>query len=77
MSTTLHSTMTQTMKNSFHLDAPAWESPGWKGGSRPPRVGLFVPCYIDQLFPRIAFATLHISRQCGVHNAESWTRQLR
>jgi L-lactate dehydrogenase complex protein LldE len=27
---------------------------------------LFVPCYIDQLYPRVALATLHILEQCGV-----------
>src|SRR5262245_50612249 len=50
----------ELMKNTFHLDNPAWK-PGTK-----PRVGLFVPCYIDQLYPRIAFATVHILNQCGV-----------
>jgi L-lactate dehydrogenase complex protein LldE len=48
------------MNNTFHLENPAW------AGRPTPRVGLFVPCYIDQLFPRIAFATVHILKQCGV-----------
>ncbi|MCH2170234.1 (Fe-S)-binding protein [Myxococcota bacterium] len=30
------------------------------------RVGLFVPCYIDQLYPRVGFATLRVLEGCGL-----------
>jgi L-lactate dehydrogenase complex protein LldE len=30
-----------------------------------PRVGLFVPCYVDQLFPDVAFATLELLERYG------------
>jgi L-lactate dehydrogenase complex protein LldE len=30
------------------------------------RVGLFIPCYIDQLYPQVGMATLQILQQCGV-----------
>lgn len=30
------------------------------------RVGLFVPCYIDQFFPDVAWATIEVLRQFGV-----------
>ncbi len=30
-----------------------------------PRVGLFIPCYIDQLYPRVGLATLEILERCG------------
>jgi L-lactate dehydrogenase complex protein LldE len=35
-------------------------------GARPPRVGLFVPCYIDQLYPHVGLATVDLLEQCGV-----------
>jgi L-lactate dehydrogenase complex protein LldE len=35
-------------------------------GTPPPRVGLFIPCYIDQLYPQVGLATLEILEQCGV-----------
>jgi L-lactate dehydrogenase complex protein LldE len=35
----------------------------------PPRVGLFIPCYIDQLYPRVGMATLELLEQCGVRVA--------
>lgn len=31
-----------------------------------PRVGLFIPCYIDQLYPQVALAALHVLRQLGL-----------
>ncbi len=31
-----------------------------------PRVGLFIPCYVDQLYPRVGMATVEILEQCGV-----------
>jgi L-lactate dehydrogenase complex protein LldE len=34
--------------------------------SRRPRVGLFIPCYIDQLYPRVGMATLEILESCGM-----------
>lgn len=30
-----------------------------------PRVGLFVPCYVDQLYPQVAMATLELLEQFG------------
>lgn len=51
---------TKAMNNVFHLNSPAWS------GGKKPRVGLFIPCYIDQLFPQIGLATLHILKQCGL-----------
>ncbi len=30
------------------------------------RVGLFVPCYVDQLTPRVGLATLEVLARCGV-----------
>lgn len=30
-----------------------------------PTVGLFVPCYLDQLYPEVGLATLHVLRQAG------------
>ena len=33
---------------------------------RPLRVGLFIPCYIDQFYPRVGLATLEVLRQCAV-----------
>lgn len=29
-------------------------------------VGLFVPCYVDQLYPEVGWATLQVLRRCGV-----------
>jgi L-lactate dehydrogenase complex protein LldE len=31
-----------------------------------PRVGLFIPCYIDQLYPQVGLATLEVLERCGV-----------
>jgi L-lactate dehydrogenase complex protein LldE len=31
-----------------------------------PKVGLFVPCYIDQLYPQVGIATLRVLRQLGL-----------
>ena len=31
------------------------------------RVALFVPCYIDQLYPHVAIATLELLEKCGCH----------
>ena len=33
---------------------------------RTPRVGLFIPCYVDQLYPRVGMATVEVLEQCGV-----------
>src|SRR5262245_23070769 len=30
------------------------------------RVGLFIPCYIDQLYPQVGLATVEVLRRCGV-----------
>src|SRR5262245_50099096 len=30
------------------------------------RVGLFIPCYIDQLYPHVGLATLEILEACGL-----------
>jgi L-lactate dehydrogenase complex protein LldE len=30
------------------------------------RVALFVPCYIDQFYPQVAWATLRVLQRCGV-----------
>ena len=29
-------------------------------------VGLFIPCYVDQLYPRVAIATLQLLEKLGV-----------
>ena len=47
------------MPNRFHV------RPAWPPGRRP-RVGLFIPCYIDQFYPRVGMATVEILEQCGV-----------
>lgn len=31
-----------------------------------PRVGLFIPCYIDQLYPEVGLATVRLLQRCGV-----------
>ncbi|MEQ9067572.1 MAG: (Fe-S)-binding protein [Gimesia chilikensis] len=31
-----------------------------------PKVGLFIPCYVDQLFPQVGIATLKILEHFGV-----------
>jgi len=33
----------------------------------PATVGLFVPCYIDQLYPDVGLATVELLQQCGYH----------
>ena len=30
-----------------------------------PKVGLFIPCYIDQLYPRVGMATVALLEECG------------
>lgn len=30
-----------------------------------PRVGLFIPCYVDQLYPDVGLATVELLEQCG------------
>src|SRR5437588_347453 len=45
------------MANAFEVEARS---------SRAPRVGLFIPCYIDQLYPRVGMATLEILEGCGL-----------
>ncbi len=30
------------------------------------RIGLFVPCYVDQLYPDVALATVEVLERCGV-----------
>jgi L-lactate dehydrogenase complex protein LldE len=35
-------------------------------GPRGLKVGLFIPCYIDQLYPRVGMATVELLEQCGV-----------
>ncbi|MFN0197600.1 MAG: (Fe-S)-binding protein [Planctomycetaceae bacterium] len=30
------------------------------------RVGLFVPCYVDQMYPEVGWATLKVLERCGV-----------
>ncbi|HWB10080.1 MAG TPA: (Fe-S)-binding protein [Pirellulales bacterium] len=34
--------------------------------SNKPRVGLFIPCYIDQFFPQVGLATVEILKRLGV-----------
>jgi L-lactate dehydrogenase complex protein LldE len=33
---------------------------------RRPRVGLFIPCYVDQLYPQVGLATVEVLEACGV-----------
>lgn len=51
------------MTNAFQVEsAPRTGTP-----ERPvPKVGLFIPCYIDQLYPQVGIATLDVLEQCGV-----------
>jgi len=35
-------------------------------GATPVRVGLFIPCYIDQLYPQVGMAAVEVLRGCGV-----------
>lgn len=30
------------------------------------RIGLFIPCYVDQLFPQVGMATVELLERCGV-----------
>jgi L-lactate dehydrogenase complex protein LldE len=48
------------MANRFRVRTP------WPVGGPRPRVGLFVPCYIDQFYPRVGMATVEVLEQCGV-----------
>ena len=32
-----------------------------------PTVGLFIPCYVDQLYPQVGLATLHILKSLGLN----------
>ncbi len=32
-----------------------------------PTVGLFIPCYVDQLYPHVGMATVELLEKCGVH----------
>jgi L-lactate dehydrogenase complex protein LldE len=50
------------MANTFTVEVPLG---GAAPGGHPPRVGLFVPCYIDQLYPRVGLATLEVLQACG------------
>jgi len=31
-----------------------------------PRIGLFIPCYVDQLYPQVGLATLRVLRRLGL-----------
>ena len=31
-----------------------------------PKVGLFIPCYVDQLYPQVGLATLRVLRRLGL-----------
>ena len=44
-------------------------------GLTPMRIALFIPCYIDQLFPHVGIATLRLLQQQGL-TAEVLERQL-
>jgi L-lactate dehydrogenase complex protein LldE len=35
-------------------------------GERGLKIGLFIPCYIDQLYPRVGMATVEVLEACGV-----------
>jgi len=60
------------MPNTFTVAAPLRAA---APGARPPRVGLFIPCYIDQLYPQVGLATVAILHACGadVHFPEAQT----
>ena len=50
------------MANRFTVDFPLrFASSGAK-----PRVGLFIPCYVDQLYPQVGMATYEVLKLCGV-----------
>jgi L-lactate dehydrogenase complex protein LldE len=48
----------------FTLDSPLGVGVSYP---HPPRVGLFIPCYIDQLYPQVGLATLQVLEACGIH----------
>jgi L-lactate dehydrogenase complex protein LldE len=51
------------MGNAFQVDTP----PGLAARQqRVPTVGLFIPCYIDQFYPRVGLATLEVLESCGL-----------
>ena len=31
-----------------------------------PQIGLFIPCYVDQLYPQVGLATLRVLRRLGL-----------
>ena len=39
-----------------------------------PTVGLFIPCYVDQLYPHVGMATVELLEKCGL-NVEFPTSQ--
>jgi L-lactate dehydrogenase complex protein LldE len=51
------------MVNRFTVDSPL--RPASVGG-RAPRVGLFIPCYVDQLYPQVGMATYEVLQLCGI-----------
>lgn len=42
---------------------PRWEYPEYRKGEK---VGLFIPCYIDQFYPTVGIATARILEEAGV-----------
>ncbi len=50
------------MANTFTVRSPLRAT---SPGSKPPRVGLFIPCYVDQLYPQVGMATVEILEACG------------
>lgn len=51
------------MPNLFHFESPLRTA---APAQRSPTVGLFVPCYIDQLYPQVGLATVEILERCGL-----------
>ena len=50
---------------------PEWDYPTYQPGEP---VALFIPCYIDQFFPRIAEATARLLTRFGVPGSRRSTR---
>ena len=40
-------------------------------GTSAMRVGLFIPCYIDQLYPRVGMATVEVLEHFGVEEVRN------
>ncbi|MBQ2684006.1 MAG: (Fe-S)-binding protein [Thermoguttaceae bacterium] len=51
------------MDNLLSKEVPSWEYPQYKEGMR---VGLFIPCFIDQFFPTAGISCVKLLEQLGI-----------